>query len=423
MGKRSTIVALALAAVSALVIASAAGGAIRTVTFDDLAANTRVSTEYQSSHGVAFVSDPGVSPLVKSFPGKAHSGDKVGVYSCEGLPGCGEGFSDPQLRGTLTTTATSVSTYVGFWVDPAFPGAGDSFMVRIRAYNSSDVLVAQSPYVTVVQGNALTQQVTATAPAGESIAYFDVIADAADNPEGKYLAIDDVSVTTPDAPQPADFTLNPGQTVVDVLTGTSVDVPVDMNRLNGSNGDVSFSVSGLPTGMSASFNPNPVPGTNTRTTLTLTAAEGAAHSDQYTQITVTATPTPGAGASPRSITKQVRIRENCDRTVRFDYLDARSDSCMVRRAGHFEATNAEVRINGLVVEPADDSRPTLLIDPTNQTIKGKDSRCPGGCRWQAARRSRFTPVRSTGSSPAPATGRARCSASTSAGSRSSTASP
>jgi hypothetical protein len=366
----------ALCAVSALVIASAAGGAIRTVTFDDLPANTRVSTEYQSSHGVAFVSDPGVRPVVKPFPGKAHSGDRVGVYTCEGLPDCGEGFADPQLRGTLTTTATSVSAYVGFWVDPAFPGAGDSFMVRIRAYNSSDVLVAQSPYVTVVQGNALTQQVTATAPAGESIAYFDVIGDAPDGSEGKFLAIDDVSVTTPDTPQPPDLTLNPGQTIVDVLTGTSVDIPVDMNRLNGSSGDVSFSVTGLPTGMSASFNPNPVPGTNTRTTLTLTAAEGAAHSDQYTQITVTATPTPGAGATPRSITKQVRIRENCDRTLRFAYLDARSDSCMVRRAGHFEATNAEVRINGLVVEPADDSRPTLLIDPANQTIKGKELTMP-----------------------------------------------
>ena len=33
-----------------------------------------------------------------------------------------------------------------------------------------------------------------------------------------------------------------------------------MNRLNGSNGDVSFSVAGLPAGMSAAFNPNPVPG-------------------------------------------------------------------------------------------------------------------------------------------------------------------
>jgi hypothetical protein len=364
--------ALAVAALALLVIATSAGGATRTVTFDDLPADTRVSTEYQASHGIAFTDHEGIRPMVKPFPGMAHSGDKVGVYTCQGLPGCGEGFSDPQLRGTLTTTATSVSAYVGYWVDPNFPAAGDSFMVRIRAYDSNDVVIAQSPYVTVVQGNALTQQVTATAPAGQAIAYFDVIADGPDSPEGKYLAIDDVSITTPDAPQPADFTLNPGQTVVDVLTGTSVEVPVDINRLNGSNGDVSFSVSGLPTGMSASLNPNPVPGTGTRTTLTLTADEGAAHSDQYTEITVTGTPGPGAGSSPRSIKKLVRIRENCDRTVRFDYVDARSESCMVRRQGRFEATNAAVRINGLIVEPADDSRPTLVIDPANQTIKGRE---------------------------------------------------
>ena len=364
--------AFVLFAVSALVIASVAGGAIRTVTFDDLPVNTRVSTEYETSHGVKFVSHEGIRPLVKSSPSQAHSGDRIGVYSCEGLQGCGEGFFDPQLRGTLTTTATSVSTYVGYWDDPAFPGPPDSFMVRIRAYNSSDVVVAESSYVTVSRGAPLTQQISATAPAGQQIAYFDVIADGPDGPEGKTLAIDDVSVTTPDGPQPADFTLNAGQTVVDVLTGNSVEVPVDINRLNGSNGDVSFSVSGLPTGMSASFNPNPVPGTGSRTTLTLAAAEGAAHSDQYSEITVTAAPGPGAGASQRSIKKLVRIRENCDRTVRFDYVDARSESCMVRRSGHFEATNAEVRINGLVVEPADDSRPTLLIDPGAGTIKGKE---------------------------------------------------
>ena len=232
------------------------------------------------------------------------------------------------------------------------------------------------------------------------------------------LAIDDVSVTTPDGPQPADFTLNPGQTVVDVLTGNSVEVPVDINRLNGSNGDVSFSVSGLPTGMSASFNPNPVPGTGSRTTLTLAAAEGAAHSDQYSEITVTAAPGPGAGASQRSIKKLVRIRENCDRTVRFDYVDARSESCMVRRSGHFEATNAEVRINGLVVEPADDSRPTLLIDPRAGTIKGKELTRP----WRVSVAS--SPKIPIYAGPidwkftARGTGRARCSASTSAVSRS-----
>ena len=87
----------------------------------------------------------------------------------------------------------------------------------------------------LTSGAPLTQQVSATAPAGERIAYFDVTADAGDG--GEALAIDDVSITTPDGPQPADFTLNAGQTVVDVLTGQFVEVPVDLNRLNASNGN------------------------------------------------------------------------------------------------------------------------------------------------------------------------------------------
>ena len=77
---------------------------------------------------------------------------------------------------------------------------------------------------------------------------------------------------------------------------------------------------------------------------------------------------------------------------------------MVRRYGHFEATNAEVRINGLIVKPADDSRPTLVIDPSNQTIKGKQLTRPWRVSVAAARRSRSTPVRSTGSSAATGTG-------------------
>ena len=82
---------------------------------------------------------------------------------------------------------------------------------------------------------------------------------------------------------------------MEVLTGTSVDVPIDLNRMNGSNGDISFAVSGLPQGVTASFNPNPVMGTGTSTTMTLTAGQGAVPSN-YKTITITATPTsPGAG--------------------------------------------------------------------------------------------------------------------------------
>ena len=207
------ISALTLLAVLALV--GSASAATRTVGFDDVMPDTRVSTEYETSHGVTFPDDP--VPMVKTFPGKAHSGDRVGVSTCEGLPGCGEAFPPPRLRGVLTNSASSVSAYVGYWDNPLFPNPGDTMQARIRAYNSDDELVSESGYVTVTSGATLTQQVTATAPAGQRIAYFDVTADAGDG-GGETLAIDDVSITTPDGPQPADFTLNAGQTVVDVLT-------------------------------------------------------------------------------------------------------------------------------------------------------------------------------------------------------------
>ena len=60
--------ALVLVALAALVIAAPAGGATRTVTFDDLPPNTRVSTEYETSHGVTFASDPGIRPGRQAVP-------------------------------------------------------------------------------------------------------------------------------------------------------------------------------------------------------------------------------------------------------------------------------------------------------------------------------------------------------------------
>ena len=153
-------------------------------------------------------------------------------------------------------------------------------------------------------------------------------------------------------------------------------MPVDLNRLNGSNGNVSFAASGLPTGMSASFSRNPLAGTGTRTILTLSAAEGAAPRTSTRLSPSRPRRRIEAGNRARVITKQVRIRENCDRTMRADYLDARSEDCMRRRNGHWEATNTTVRVNGLVIRPADDSRPTLVIDPRNNTVKGRELTMP-----------------------------------------------
>ena len=350
-----------------LVLSAPAQAATKVVGFDDLAPETRVFEQYKDSHGVTFPDFANSRPVVKNVGTKAHSGDRVGIYQVE--PGC-ECFGFAELHGQLVNSANTVSAYVGFYDS----GGSGTVGVKLRAFDANDQLLAESATVTVTEGGSFNQQVSVTVSGTPRIDSFHIVADGPGA-----IGIDDLAITIDEAapPPPPNFTLNEGQTVVDVLTGTSVDVPVEINRTNGSNGDISFAVSGLPAGMTASFNPNPVPGTNTSTVMTLTAAEGAAHSDQYTEITVTATPTsPGAGTTGRSITKLVRIRENCDRTFRGDYLDVRSAGCMVRRGSTYEATNSEVRVNGLIIKPADDSRPTLVIDPAAKTIKGRSLTMP-----------------------------------------------
>lgn len=362
----------ALAVVMLLAAVAPASAATTVINFDDQPPNTRLSNEYAGS-GVVFPTDNLTErPMVSSAPGQARSGDRVGAFSYEG---CGECFHDAKLRGVLTNSANSVSAFVGMLASPSSPG--ETSQVRLRAFSNDTGLVGESPFVTVTEGGGFNQQLTVTSPSGRNIDSFELVVAPGDS--GWPIGMDDLAITIDEAapPPPPNFTLNQGQTVVDVLTGTSVDVPVDLNRSNGSNGDVSFAVTGLPAGMTASFNPNPVTGTNSSTVMTLSAAEGAAHSDQYTEITVTATPTsPGAGTTARSITKQVRIRENCDRTFRGDYIDARSNECMRRNGNAFHATNAEVRVNGLIIKPADDSRPTLVIDPVAKTIKGRELTMP-----------------------------------------------
>ena len=318
----------ATAVTFALAPVGPAAAATKTVTFDDVANNTRVSNEYQASSGVNF---PGggtwFQPFVKSAPLAAHSASNEAVYSCEGIQGCGEGFSTPRIHGVLSTSATSVSAYVGYF--PYSTPTMDTVKVRLLAYNADDVLQAQSPFVTVTDNLPLTQLVTATAPSA-TIDYFEIVADSpGDLSAGKSIAFDDLTIVTPDTAGPPNFTLNPGQTVANVLAGTSVAVPIEMNRINASNGNVSFTVSGLPAGMSATFSPNPVTGTNTTTTMTLTAAADAPPSDPYTEITVTATPSPGAGPTPRTITKQVRVRSSYEMSVKGP-ADVDLAPCVVR---------------------------------------------------------------------------------------------
>ena len=77
-----------------------------------------------------------------------------------------------------------------------------------------------------------------------NIAYFDVKAPAT-NDAGKPIAIDDLAITRPATPPPPDFTLGTTLPAVGMIAGDSVDVPIDVHRANGSNGNESLWQGGL----------------------------------------------------------------------------------------------------------------------------------------------------------------------------------
>ncbi len=88
-----------------------------------------------------------------------------------------------------------------------------------------------------------------------------------------------VSLTVNAAP---DFTLSASPASVSVTQGTNVPSTITVNDLNGFNSSVSLSASGLPSGVTAAFNPS---STTTSSVLTFTAATNAATGTNTVTVT------------------------------------------------------------------------------------------------------------------------------------------
>ncbi|MBM2812097.1 MAG: Peptidase [Chloroflexi bacterium] len=73
-------------------------------------------------------------------------------------------------------------------------------------------------------------------------------------------------------PPSPDFSLSMAPSSVTVTAGAPAAYTVNMNRTGGFTGLVSWSIGGLPTGASGSFNPNPASGNSSTLTVTTTAA-------------------------------------------------------------------------------------------------------------------------------------------------------
>ncbi len=350
-----------LAIVALLVGASSASAATKVVNFDDHPAGTTVTNQYEAE-GVTFVETEALLPVIRSAPaGQAHSGSQIADFTT--CPLCGEGFVEPRARGVLTTTATAVGMYVGELSGEFSRPA----TIQLTAYDGSDKVLAQTLPTEIIQGTGFAThlEVKSATP----ITYFVVDDTSGAGDDGLPIGMDDLTLTTPDEPQPPDFTLGQSNSVLDALQGQTAQDTLKVTRINGSTGNITMSVSGLPAGMTGSFSPNPLTGTETTTTLTVTAAQGAAASTSYSNAKITATPTPTAGSIAHSVEAAARISSNCANTVTFQYVDLRSPGCLIKQGtSQYVALNTEVHIDGLVLKPLDGDH-VLTIDTTAKTIK------------------------------------------------------
>ena len=111
----------------------------------------------------------------------------------------------------------------------------------------------------------------------------------------------------------ADFSLSANPTSVSVAQGNSGTSTITINPVNGFNGSVTLSASGLPSGVTAGFSPNPAPTSSTLTlnvspsavlgtsTVTITGVSGALTHQTTIQLAITAGGGPVVSLSPTSL--------------------------------------------------------------------------------------------------------------------------
>jgi hypothetical protein len=307
LGRGRSVALVVLVAALAAVPASAVADTL-TVDFETgPALDTAVADDYLASAFVRFLAaDDGFRPYRRAAPGQAHSGTvvaDVGPDDCvpEGGTGADCEFVTGGTTGRLARTASAVSLYAGLFtaVDPSV-----TVTVRLVAYDANDQIVATGAPV-AIDASGFDKLVTVASAAGD-IARFTLVVEGT-GAIGAPVGFDDLTLDFPANSLP-DVSLSVPSAVAAVLQGKTTDVPLDLTRLNGSNGPVQVSVSGLPPGVTATVGPNPVPGTQGTATLHLTAAADAPPFDVPATATIAADPQGNANVAPAARSRALLLR-------------------------------------------------------------------------------------------------------------------
>ncbi len=304
---RTVVAGILAAGLTVVTPGTSLAASTTTVTFDDLAAGTKVSNQYDAA-GLDFVtgiygngaqgpgSDVYCYPVVTAVAaGQAESGDQVADASCAN----GE-FPDTSVRGNFHNSAENVSLYAGFAPNSSWVNPPASATVDLNAYDvQGDVVASTSASVPTGAGVHTPLAVSSATP---NIVGFDVTSNDED------VSVDSITYDNPSG-VPADFALTAQNGFVPVAQGTSATDEVTVQRYNGSLGAITFSASDLPAGVTATFSPNPA--TADTTTITLSAAPSATPfaSGVYPYFTITGTPASASvGPAPRTTSVQVGVQ-------------------------------------------------------------------------------------------------------------------
>jgi hypothetical protein len=296
---------------------AAAGAEVQTIDFD----TGTLGSPLEGQGDVGFPLSQGFRPYRTDVGIRAHSGTTVGdvgrcaqeVEARGGDAGACE-FFQAATTAVLARTARSVTLFAGRFgpVEPLDPPE----QATLTAFDANGTRLASTGPVPI--GTGFNTPLSVSNDAGR-IARFTVRATSGPFGENEFagdLGIDDLSVNFADGGAP-DFSVSAPAQILALVQGQSLQVPVQINRVNGSNGSVFLSVSDLPAGVSAS--PVTVSGTGTTATITLSADPSAPDTAFVpTDATITADPLGNAnvGPGPREAPLKVRVARDFELSVK-----------------------------------------------------------------------------------------------------------
>jgi hypothetical protein len=175
-----------------------------------------------------------------------------------------------------------------------YQGQSESVDVSITAVNGFNSEVTFS--VTGTTPTGLSSSFTPSSVTGSGTTSLELSASASADIGGTSITIEatdgskthtlDLPVTIEEVPEP-DFRLEGDATTVTATTSNPGLLVLDVVRLHGHTGEITFSTSDLPTGVTADFTPSSLTGSATSTNLTLTVDNTVTSSDDFFTITAT----------------------------------------------------------------------------------------------------------------------------------------